>query len=162
LDVKSYGTRRRCSLLNFWIRYSAPVFGADEEETYEWLPYEKFKDRHDKGDQYITFNTSPDQTPNIDDAFLLPGDPSHLPYIPQLDPTTSPLWSAKMPSVYPRDLILSSEAFWADLLYVREDGGLKKYVRSKGVDDEDVREEVREMVAVLGDLIFDMIIWITT
>lgn len=66
-----------------------------------------------------------------------------------------------MPSVYPRDLVLSSEAFWADLLYVREDGALKKYVRSKVVEDEDVREEVRAMVAILGELIFDMIIWIT-
>lgn len=66
-----------------------------------------------------------------------------------------------MPSVPPRELILTSEGFWGDLMYVREGATLKKYWESEAVENEEVREQVRGMVAVIGSLIFDMIIAIS-
>jgi len=124
---------------------------------------------HDKGEQYITFNSPNDtnkrspmtSSEDEDLIFTITGKADHCPYDPRADSHTSPLWLANMPSVLPRDVILASEGFWADFLYVREGTTLKKYWESDAVEDEEIREQVREMVAALGSLIFDMVIWIS-
>jgi len=93
--------------------------------------------------------------------FTITGKADNCPYDPWADSHSSPLWLVNMPSVLPRDVILASEGFWGDFLYVREGSTLKKYWESEAVEDEEIREQVREMVAVLGSLILDMVIWIS-
>ena len=66
-----------------------------------------------------------------------------------------------MPGVHSRATVISAEGFWAKFIFVREDGELKQYLNSNVVKSATYREEVREMVAILGRLIFEMVIWIS-
>ena len=88
----------------------------------------------------------------------LPGTPL---YSPALDPPASRLFEVDMPAVWPREMIVSAEAFWGRFIFVREDGELKQYWKSKAAKDASYREEIREMVGILGSLVFEMIIWIS-
>ena len=96
------------------------------------------------------------------DRFLfINGPTSDLPYNPHLDPSPSNLFSTGMPGVHSREMIINTEGFWAKFIYVREDGELKKYLNSNIVQGMTYREKVREMVAMLGRLIFETVIWIS-
>ena len=86
---------------------------------------------------------------------------SRLPYDPHLDPAPANVFTTGMPGVHSREMIINSEGFWAKFIYVREDGELKKYLDSNAVKSPMYREEVREMVAMLGHLIFETLIWIS-
>jgi hypothetical protein len=66
-----------------------------------------------------------------------------------------------MPGVHSRATVVNAEGFWAKFIFVREDGELKQYLNSNIVKSATYREEVREMVAMLGRLIFEMVIWIS-
>jgi hypothetical protein len=88
----------------------------------------------------------------------LPGTP---PYDPDLDSPTSRLFEANVPAVWSREMVISAEAFWGRFIFVREDGELKEYWKSKMAQDAGYREEMREMVGILGSLVFEMIIWIS-
>jgi hypothetical protein len=43
-------------------------------------------------------------------------------------------------------------------VFIYEDGEVKPYWQSDAAKDESKREEIREMVAILGSLVFDMVI----
>jgi len=66
-----------------------------------------------------------------------------------------------MPGVHPRELLINSEGFWGRFLFVRENEELKQYWRSQAARDASYREGIRELVATLGSLIFEMVIWIS-
>jgi len=66
-----------------------------------------------------------------------------------------------MPAVWSRETVVSAEAFWGRFIFVREDGQLKAYWKSNAAKNADYREEIREMVAILGSLVFEMIILIS-
>ena len=65
-----------------------------------------------------------------------------------------------MPAVHSRETVINAEGFWGKLIFVQEDGVLKRYWQSRASKDRTYREEIREMVAILGSLVFEMIIWI--
>lgn len=66
-----------------------------------------------------------------------------------------------MPGVSSRATVINAEGFWAKYIYVREEGELRKYLNSNAAKSPTYREEVREMVAILGRLIFEVVIWIS-
>lgn len=88
----------------------------------------------------------------------LPGTP---PYDPNLDRRTANLFGVNMPAVWSREIVVSAEPFWGKFIFVGEEGELKEYWKSKAARDASYREEIREMVAILGSLVFEMIIWIS-
>jgi hypothetical protein len=63
-----------------------------------------------------------------------------------------------MPAIYPRDLVLDSEGTWGERIVVFESRQLLSYWQSEAVKDEVAREEVREMIAILGRLLTQMAI----
>jgi len=65
-----------------------------------------------------------------------------------------------MPGVHSREVIVNSEGFWGKWIFVWENGELKRYWRSEAVGDKIIREEIREMVAILGRLMCEMTIYI--
>jgi len=66
-----------------------------------------------------------------------------------------------MPAVHSRETIIKAEGFWGKLIFLHEDGVLKPFWKSKAANNANLREEIREMVAILGSLVFEMIIWIS-
>lgn len=148
---------------------------TNSKETYLWYPYEKYKTYFDQGQRYISFSgtnsesnsdtpASPESPQALlhsaldNDRYLFRNGPKeNLPYDPFLDSEYSELFESGMPGVHPRELIVQSEGFWGKFLYVRE-GEFKKYWRSDCVEDSSHRELFREMVAILGSLMFDIIV----
>jgi hypothetical protein len=140
-----------------------------------WYPYEKYKSYFEQGRRYISFSgTSDDSDNDIDvppeppqallhssldnDRYLFRNGPrENPPYDPYLDIGHSDLFKSGMPGVHPRELIVQSEGFWGKFLYVRE-GEFKKYWMSDYVEDSGHRELLREMIAILGSLMFEIII----
>ena len=66
-----------------------------------------------------------------------------------------------MPAVHSRETIIKAEGFWGKLIFVQEDGIVKPFWNSRASGNGRLREEVREMVGILGSLVFEMIIWIS-
>jgi len=66
-----------------------------------------------------------------------------------------------MPAVHPRDMVISSEGFWGMFVFVRESDESKQYWMSNAAKDPYYRDQIREMVAILGSLLFEMLIWIS-
>jgi len=65
-----------------------------------------------------------------------------------------------MAGVHSREEVIESEGFWGKWIFVFEEGDLKRYWRSDAVMDRVIREEVREMIAILGRLMVEMTIYI--
>jgi len=70
-----------------------------------------------------------------------------------------------MVGIHDRDKILQTEPYWGSILVCHESvdgarGKMLKYWRTEAVESEEVRETVREMVAILGSVLFEMIIYI--
>jgi len=160
------------------LRYKAEVQPSEllDVETCLWQPYEDFKTEFDQRKGFVTFPENIGPT-NGQDHFepnsilsprrhenyilsVLASEPFPIPYDPHEDLDTSPLFDVGMPGVHPRDLIIRSEGFWSDSLHIHENGRVVRYWSSNAVRKADAREEVREMVAVLGLHILQIIIWI--
>ena len=159
-----------------------PQSNVDGQETYIWHPFEKFKPYFEQGQTYVTFSDTKNDIAEEtlveegtrlalqsykfstldEDRFLFNNGPSEKPpYDPALDIASSRLFQSNMPAVHPRDIIINSEGFWGKFIFLREDGELVRYWKSRAARDRSYREEVREMVAILGSLIFEMIIWVS-
>jgi len=159
------------------LRYKAEINPSEllDVETGLWHPYEDFKTLFDEGQGYVTFpediNSTTEQGPFDPDSKLSPRrhedyilsaiavDRCPLPYNPDED-LKSPLFAVGMPGVHPRDLIVGAEGFWSDALHIHEKGKVVRYWNSEAARDADTREDIREMVAVLGLYILQIIIWI--
>jgi hypothetical protein len=88
-----------------------------------------------------------------------------IPYHPHLDSLlTESLFETDMPGVHSRESVIRAESFWGQHLliyetsYLHARGLIVKYWMSKAVKDKTVREEIRELVAVLGTTIFEIAI----
>jgi hypothetical protein len=70
-----------------------------------------------------------------------------------------------MVGIHDRDKIVQAEPYWGSILLCHESvegarGKMVMYWSTEVVKLEEVRENVREMVAILGSMIFEMIILI--
>jgi hypothetical protein len=88
-----------------------------------------------------------------------------IPYHPYLDSLLmESLFETDMPGVHSRESVIHAESFWGQHLviyetsYLHERGRIVKYWMSKAAKDQMVREEIRELVAVLGATIFEIAI----
>jgi hypothetical protein len=71
-----------------------------------------------------------------------------------------------MVGIHSRNKILQTEPYWGGLIICHDAvtsprGRLVKYWRTEAMESEEVRENVREMVAILGSIIFEMIIFVS-
>ena len=66
-----------------------------------------------------------------------------------------------MPAIHPRHVLIDSEGFWGKFVFVQESGDLEQYWMSNAAKDPYYRDQIREMVAILGSLLFEMLIWIS-
>ena len=71
-----------------------------------------------------------------------------------------------MVGIHSRNKVLQFEPYWGNHITCHEavtspTGKLVKYWRTEAVGSEDMRENVREMVALLGSIIFEMIIFVS-
>lgn len=71
-----------------------------------------------------------------------------------------------MVGIHSRNKILQTEPYWGNHIICHETatspmGKLVKYWRTEAMESEDVRENVREMVAILGSIIFELIILVS-
>lgn len=114
---------------------------ADHQSTLQPVPFFSILDQ----DQFL-FTHGPTEEP---------------PYDPHPDNVRSQLFQADMPAVHARDMIINAEGFWGKFIFLRENGELVRYWSSQAAKDDHYREAIREMVAILGSLVFEMIIWIS-
>lgn len=149
------------------------------KETYNWNALERFKPFVDNGQYYVTFKEDEISQNGNTDSITVNGyvpswperdnilfgtapHPGERPYDPHMDPRIIPsLFRANMPGVHSREVIVDSEGFWGRWIFLQEDGEVKRYWRSDAcVKEKIIREEVREMVAILGKIILEMVIYI--
>lgn len=90
-----------------------------------------------------------------------------VPYDQKTDRVLVPsLFESGMVGVHARDKILEAEQYWGHMVVVHESvGGQKgkivKYWGSDTMESEECRENIRELVALLGSIVFEMIIYIS-
>ena len=83
------------------------------------------------------------------------------PYIPNLDSEIyDSLFDKNFAGVHSRETVLDAEGFWGKWVFVYENKTVKPYWQSNAAEDEFTREGIREMVAILGSLVFEMVIMI--
>jgi hypothetical protein len=152
-----------------------PVYPSIQltQETYRWHPYEKFQPFFEKEEYYVTFTDmdknrgcendhpeSPSQSPLDEDRDIFSNTPKlKPPYDPHLDaPLESTVFDIGFPGILSRETVINAEGFWGKWVFIYEDHEVKQYLKSNAVQDGITREEIRELVAALGTVIFEMVV----
>ena len=168
MDVKSCDTSLKCSQVNCLTRSSRKEGITDIQESLIWNPFERYKVKFEQGQKYVSLPRNRSDrlvaSPlDSDQSLLTPSLKHHpeQPYNQHSDCRIIPsLFRADMPAVHSRDAIIASESAWGEFILVFEQRKMKRYWQSEASKDQIIREEVREMVAILGNLICKMAILI--
>ena len=101
------------------------------------------------------------ESPLVHDRYLFEhGHRDIPPYNPHLDRLPSDLFRTRMPGTHSRETVVHAEGFWGKFIRIHEGDQLKRYWRSYAASNSAYREQIREMVAVLGSLVFDINIYV--
>jgi hypothetical protein len=129
-----------------------------------------YKTRFEQGEKYVTIKpTKPPSELTLpleqDKEALMVGPRAQtMPYNPGLDVSRFPseLFRSRMAGIIDRDTILFTERYWGRQLYLWcGTVAIPYWSHPHAVRSSEFRDQVREMVAILGVLVFKLVIWVS-